>query len=106
MSDTPAPAAPAPATSTPNIQGDFATAPVGKDKGPGKYKVKVIRSKCIGAASCVAIAPKVFVLDGTNLAYVISEEELDETKLLAAQSCPTSAIEIEDISTGEKVWPK
>ncbi len=102
MSDAPA----TPTASGANIQGDFATAPAGKDKGPGKYKVKVIRSKCIGAASCVAIAPKVFVLDGTNLAYVISEDELDETKLLAAQSCPTAAIEIEDIETGEKVWPK
>lgn len=102
MSDTSTTAA----VGGPNIQGDFATAPAGKDKGPGKYKVKVIRSKCIGAASCVAIAPKVFVLDATNLAYVISEEELDETKLLAAQSCPTSAIEIENIETGEKVWPK
>ncbi len=90
----------------PNIQGDFATAPVGKDKGPGKYRVKVIRSKCIGAASCVAVAPKVFVLDDKNLAYVISEDELDDTKLLAAQSCPTAAIEIENIETGEKVWPK
>ncbi len=90
----------------PHIQGDLATAPVGKDKGPGKYRVKVIRSKCIGAASCVAIAPKVFALDEKQLAYVISEDELDETKLLAAQSCPTAAIEIVDIETGEQVWPK
>lgn len=90
----------------PNTQGDLALAPVGKDKSPGKYRVKVMRSKCIGAASCVAIAPKVFALDGTNLAYVISEDELDETKLLAAQSCPTAAIVIEDIGSGEQVWPK
>lgn len=91
---------------TPNINGDLATAPQGKDKGPGKYKVTVVRSKCIGAASCVAIAPKVFVMDEANLAYVISEDELDETKLLAAQSCPTSAIEIINTETGEMIWPK
>ena len=84
---------------------DISIAPADKAKGPGKYKVKVIRSKCIGAASCVAIAPKVFGLDGKNLAYVISEDELDDIKLLAAQSCPTAAIIVEDIETGKQVWP-
>ena len=88
-----------------NIQGDIAMAPTGS-KGPGKYKVKVVRSKCIGAASCVAIAPKVFALDDKQLAYVISEDELDDIKLLAAQSCPTAAITVEDIESGEQVWPK
>lgn len=96
----------APAAVGPNIQGDIALPPVGQDKGPGKYRVKVIRSKCIGAASCVAIAPKVFALDDKQLAYIISEDELDDTKLLAAQSCPTAAIIVEDIETGEQVWPK
>lgn len=89
----------------PNIQGDFAVSPENKSKGPGKYRVKVIRSKCIGAASCVAIAPKVFVMDDKQLAYIISEDELDETKLLAAQSCPTAAIVVEDMETGKQIWP-
>lgn len=72
---------------------------------PGKYKVTVIRSKCIAAGSCVAIAPKVFEFDEQNIARVISQDELDEIKLLAAQSCPTMAIVVEDIETGEQVWP-
>lgn len=84
---------------------DLSVAPPDKSKGPGKYRVKVNRSKCIGAASCVAIAPKVFALDEKNLAHVISEDELDDIKLLAAQSCPTAAIIIEDIETGTQVWP-
>lgn len=84
---------------------DVSVAPAGQSKSPGKYKVKVIRSKCIGAASCVAIAPKVFGLDDKNLAYVISEDELDDMKLLAAQSCPTAAIIIEDMESGQQVWP-
>lgn len=88
-----------------NLQGDFAVAPADKAKGPGKYRVKIQRSKCIGAASCVAIAPKVFALDDKQLAYVISEDELDDMKLLAAQSCPTAAIIIEDIETGAQIWP-
>jgi ferredoxin len=85
--------------------GDTSVAPADKATSPGKYRVKVMRSKCIGAASCVAIAPKVFGLDDKNLAYVISEDELDDIKLLAAQSCPTAAIVVEEIATGVQVWP-
>ena len=71
------------------------------------YKVTVVRDKCIGAASCVAIAPKVFQLDKENKAVVISQEgNSDDEKLLAAQSCPTAAIVVIDEETGEQIWPK
>ncbi|MBP7700451.1 ferredoxin [Candidatus Woesebacteria bacterium] len=73
----------------------------------GKYKVEVIRSKCISAGSCEAIAPGVFELDEEGIAVVISQDgNSDEEKLLAAQSCPTNAIVITDTETGEQVWPK
>jgi len=73
----------------------------------GKYKVEVIRNKCIGAASCVAIAPKVFQMDEEEIAIVISQDdETDDMKLLAAQSCPTAAIIVTDTETGEQVWPR
>jgi ferredoxin len=73
----------------------------------GKYRVEVIREKCIGAASCAAIAPGVFEMDEEDIAVVISQDgEDDETKLLAAQSCPTAAIIVTDITTGEQVWPR
>ena len=73
----------------------------------GKYKVSVIRNKCIGAASCVAIAPKVFQLDKENKAVVISQDgNTDDEKLLAAQSCPTAAIVVTDEETGEQIWPR
>ncbi len=73
----------------------------------GKYKVKVIRSLCIGAASCVAISPSTFQLDSENKAVI--EEDSSDTEaniLMAAQSCPTKAIVIIDTETGEQVWPK
>lgn len=73
---------------------------------PGKYRVKVIRSKCIAAGSCIAIAPAVFEFDDQNIAKVISQDELDDIKLLAAQSCPTMAIIVEDIQTGKQIWPE
>lgn len=74
----------------------------------GKYQVKVIRDKCIGAASCVAIAPKAFKLDDKQIAVILPtvEEESDDNLLLGAQSCPTAAIIVEDKETGEQVWPK
>jgi ferredoxin len=73
----------------------------------GKYKVEVIREKCISAASCVAIAPLVFDLDEENIARVISQDgNDDDTKLLAAQSCPTAAIIVTDTTTGQQVWPR
>ncbi len=75
-------------------------------KPQGKYKVEVIRDKCIGAASCVAIAPNVFALDAEQKAIIIGDEDLDDIKLLAAQSCPTMAIIVTNIETGEQVWPK
>lgn len=72
-----------------------------------KYKVKIIRDKCIGAASCVGIAPKVYQLDDKNIAILVDENgDTDENILLGAQSCPTNAIEIYDAATNEKVWPK
>ena len=75
-------------------------------KNLGKYKVEVIREKCISAASCVAIAPRVFELDEEQLAIILSQDgEDDDTKLLAAQSCPTAAIIVTDTETGKQVWP-
>ncbi len=73
----------------------------------GKYKIKVIRSECIGAASCVAVASSTFKLDDENKA-VVDEKSTDslETILMAAQSCPTKAIVIIDTETGKQVWPE
>jgi ferredoxin len=77
-------------------------------KGSGKYQVRVIADKCIGAASCVAVAPKAFKLDDKQIAEVLASvgEETDDNLLLSAQSCPTLAIEVIDTESGEKVWPK
>ena len=72
----------------------------------GKYKVKVVRNLCIGAASCVAVSPPTFQLDTENKA-IIQQNSADtpENILMAAQSCPTKAIVITDTETGQQVWP-
>lgn len=79
---------------------------VAQTKMIGKYKVEVVNEKCIGAASCIAIAGDVFQLTEDNIAKVISQDgNDDDTKLLAAQSCPTAAIIVTDTQTGQQVWP-
>ncbi|OGC91938.1 hypothetical protein A2899_01615 [Candidatus Amesbacteria bacterium RIFCSPLOWO2_01_FULL_49_25] len=84
----------------------------GSGKLPKKtrYQVKVIASKCIGAASCAAVAAMTFRLSNLNskqLAEIIDQDgNVDEEKLLAAQSCPTLAIEVYDTKTHKKIWPK
>lgn len=78
-----------------------------KEKQIGKYKVQVIRDKCISAGSCEAVAPGVFQLDEEGIAVVISQDgNSDDEKLLAAQSCPTDAVVVTDTESGEQVWPK
>ena len=72
----------------------------------GKYNVKVARDLCIGAASCVAVSPAVFELDGEKKAVFVKDaSDSEENILLAAQSCPTKAIIITDAETGQQVWP-
>lgn len=77
----------------------------------GRYTVKVIQSKCIAAASCVAISPDFFKLNEANLVEIIEKGHDEEDNImLAAQSCPTGAIEIyegdpSNPSGQVKVWP-
>lgn len=72
----------------------------------GKYRMKILRHLCIGAASCVAISPDVYELDSGNIAiFKADAHDTEDNLLAAAQSCPTKAIEIFDNETGAKVWP-
>ncbi len=71
----------------------------------GKYKIKVIRNLCIGAASCIAISPNIFKLDNENKAIILEGQDVPENILMAAQSCPTKAIIITDTQTNTQVWP-
>ncbi len=86
-----------------------------------KLTIKVDPDLCIGAASCVTIAPDTFSLNAENKADVLdhglaeggpsyertieaTEDEKDNI-ILAAQSCPTLAIFIFDES-GAQLYPE
>lgn len=84
--------------------------------------LKIDRDLCIGAASCVAVYPDVFEIDGENKAVLKRADEEntseetdvkaldvasvdDDMLLLAAQSCPTAAIFLFD-EEGNQVFPE
>lgn len=68
--------------------------------------VTVDRNLCIGAATCVAVAPKLFQLDNEAKAIVLEtgSEETEQVILDSAKSCPVAAIIIED-DKGNKLFP-
>lgn len=69
-------------------------------------RIEVDRELCIGAASCTAIAPEVFELDGENKAVVKPGATVDDATVLdAAKSCPVLAIYLygED---GQRIYPE
>jgi len=81
-----------------------------------KVRVRVDWNACMGASSCVELAPKVFRLDWSKKKSVFDPaplELLDERPretdpnivFSAAQSCPYRAIILEDDETGERIFP-
>lgn len=86
-----------------------------------KLRIKVDPDLCIGAASCVTIAPETFQLNEENKAYVLDHgtepegrtyerwievtDAEQENIILGAQSCPTLAIFIYD-EAGKQLFPE
>lgn len=71
-----------------------------------KLTMHIERSLCIGAATCVAIAPKAWTLDDEAKAIILptAEEETDINLIEAAKSCPVMAIIITD-TNGKQIYP-
>ena len=70
------------------------------------HKIVIDREACIGAATCVVVAPKAFDLDQDSIA-IVKDHALDvddDTLLMAAQSCPTQAILLFD-EGGNQIFP-
>ena len=77
--------------------------------------VRIDQTKCMGAESCVTVAPSVFSLDTRQLGLgrkgkeplgvkkVIDRAIDSEMILLAAQSCPYHAIYVKNMETGDQL---
>ena len=86
-------------------------------------KVKVDRTLCIGAASCVAVAPDTFELDsegkavikkkdGSQTSEFVNYSDINDTETNiehSAKSCPVNAIIIVEVDEQgneiRQVWP-
>lgn len=69
-------------------------------------RIEVKRDLCIGAASCIAVAPDVYELDGENKAVIKNPKGADDQALLdSAKSCPTQAIFVYD-DDGKQIFPE
>lgn len=85
-----------------------------------KLRIVIDPDLCIGAASCVTVAPDTFVMnienkaevldhgqapDGPQYERVVEATEAEKDNLImAAQSCPTLAITIFD-EQGQQLYP-
>ena len=69
-------------------------------------KIKIDRDLCIGAGTCVALAPNTFELDDELKAALKKgpKKDSDEDIIAAAKSCPTLAIILED-EQGKQIYP-
>ena len=81
--------------------------PSGPVKLKSGYKVWVDRNLCIGAATCIAVSPKGYVLDNEAKAVILDtiDEDTTENIIESAKACPVAAIIIED-EKGNRVFPK
>lgn len=69
-------------------------------------KIEVDRELCIGAESCVVVAPDAFEMDEENIAIVKEgATNVDyKTLLESAQACPVAAVLLYD-EDGKQVYP-
>jgi ferredoxin len=79
--------------------------------------LKIDQDRCMGAESCVLLAPDVFALDEKRLGFtpestdplgirdVMDRSIESDTILRAARSCPYKAISVVDADTGEELCP-
>jgi ferredoxin len=68
--------------------------------------MRIDQDLCIGAATCIALAPKAWALDDQAKAIILdtASEETDETLIEAAKGCPVMAIIITD-ENGKQIFP-
>lgn len=68
-------------------------------------RIEVKRDLCIGASSCIAVAPGVYELDEEMKAVVTNPGAADDNTVLeSARACPTLAIYLYD-DDGKQVFP-
>ena len=71
-----------------------------------KVNVRVDHLLCVGNAMCETFAPNAFRLNEDRQSEAVNPQGDSIEKILeAAESCPMSAIVVEDAETGEQLFP-
>ena len=71
-----------------------------------KLRVWVDPTVCVGNARCETFAPQVFQLDSNRQSDAVNPAgDATEKILEAAESCPVSAIFMENAETGDRLFP-
>ena len=71
-----------------------------------KLRVWVDHNQCVGNAMCVTIATRAFRLNADRQSEAVDPDgDPFERIMEAAESCPMSAITVEDAETGEQLFP-
>jgi len=69
-------------------------------------RIWVDHHRCVGNAMCEALVPSVFRLNDNRQSEAVNPAGDTEAKILeAAESCPVSAIFVEDADTGARLFP-
>jgi ferredoxin/predicted CopG family antitoxin len=74
--------------------------------------LSIEQTLCMGAESCVSLAPEVFALDASRINNsplgmrdLMSGQVPSEKIFAATQMCPYRAIKVKDAETGELIFP-
>ena len=71
-----------------------------------KLRVWVDHNACVGNGTCLTIAGRVFAHNADRQSEVVDPAGDPPEKILeAAENCPVSAIHVEDIETGLRLFP-
>lgn len=75
----------------------------GAGKGvPKRLEVHVDHERCVGNGMCLEFAPGVFAHNARRQSEVVDPEgDAVEDIVIAAENCPTAAIQLSDAATGE-----
>jgi ferredoxin len=69
-------------------------------------RIRVDHNVCVGNAMCETFASNVFRLNDNRQSEAVDPAADSEEKILeAAENCPVSAITVEDVDTGEQLFP-
>ena len=71
-----------------------------------RLRVSVDHNLCVGNGTCLTIAPGAFAHNPDRQSEVTDPAGEPAAKILAAaENCPVSAIRVEDVDTGECLFP-